>query len=130
MTPVSFPPLLRQRRWLLAALVTCALPGVVSAHHSFAIFDQTKTVTIKGVVSRFAWTNPHVAIYVDAPGPPEQQFKIETGSVNALKRTGWKANVIKAGDEAEVTFKPLKNGEPGGLLVEIKIGDTVLTGGG
>ena len=66
MTLMSFPPLFRQRRWLLAALVTCALPGVVSAHHSFAIFDQTKTVTIKGVVSRFAWTNPHVAIYVDA----------------------------------------------------------------
>ena len=64
MTLMSFPPLFRQRRWLLAALVTCALPGVVSAHHSFAIFDQTKTVTIKGVVSRFAWTNPLSLIHI------------------------------------------------------------------
>ena len=130
MTALS-PVLLLRRGLCLLTLAACsALPTVVSAHHSFALFDQTKTNTIKGVVERFAWTNPHITIYVDAEGDPAQRYKIETGSVNALQRTGWTAESIKAGDQAEVSFKPLKNGEPGGLLVEIKIGDTVLTGGG
>ncbi|WP_028696312.1 DUF6152 family protein [Pseudomonas cremoricolorata] len=115
----------------LLALVTCiALPAVATAHHSFAIFDQTKTITVKGVVARFVWSNPHISIYFDVPGPPEQQLKIETGSVNAMSRAGWKAGSIKAGDAAELTFKPLKNGDPGGLLVEIKTAEVTLSGGG
>jgi len=115
----------------LLTLATCAaLVPKVYAHHSFAIFDQTKTVTLQGVVGRFVWSNPHISIYFDAPGPPAQQYKIETGSVNAMSRSGWKADSLKAGDVAEVTFKPLKNGDPGGLLVEIKVGDVVLSGGG
>lgn len=130
MTPSSSFPLFRQGLCLLTLIACSALPPVASAHHSFALFDQTQTITIKGVVERFAWTNPHITIYIDVPGPPPQRFKIETGSVNALQRTGWTAESIKAGENAEVSFKPLKNGEPGGLLVEIKIGDVVLSGGG
>jgi hypothetical protein len=129
--PVMSPlPLLRQGLCLLAVVACSALPSVVTAHHSFALFDQTRTVTVKGVVERFAWTNPHVTIYLDTPGPPPQRFKIETGSVNALQRAGWSADSIKAGESAEVTFKPLKNGDPGGLLLEIRIGEVVLSGGG
>lgn len=124
-------PLPSRRRFCLLALAACSgLPSAASAHHSFAIFDQTKKETIKGVVGRFAWTNPHVTIYVDTPGPPAQQFKIETGSVNALRRMGWKPDSVKAGESVEVSFHPLKNGDPGGLLVELKNGDSVLTGGG
>ncbi|WP_425930402.1 DUF6152 family protein [Pseudomonas sp. NyZ201] len=130
MKPLSSSPLVRRGVSLLAIVSCLALAPVVQAHHSFAIFDQTKTVTVKGVVGRFVWTNPHVSIYFDTPGPPPQQLKIETGSVNALSRMGWKASSIKAGDTAEVTFKPLKNGDPGGLLVDIKIGDVVMSGGG
>lgn len=127
-----FPPspLLRQGLCLLTLFTCSALSSVATAHHSFALFDQTRTITVKGVVERFAWTNPHITIYLDAPGPPAQRYKIETGSVNALQRTGWSADSVKAGESAEVSFKPLKNGEPGGLLVEIKIGDVVLSGGG
>jgi hypothetical protein len=107
------------------------LPSLVIAHHSFALFDQTKTITVKGVVGRFEWTNPHVTIYLDVAGSPSQRLKFETGSVNALTRQGWKADAIKPGSEAEVSFHPLKTGDhPGGLLIEIKTGNTVLKGGG
>lgn len=112
-------------------LVACgALPSAAFAHHSFAIFDQTQTTKVKGIVSRFAWTNPHVTIYIDTPGPPPQRLKIETGSVNALKRAGWTSDSIKEGESAEVSFHPLKSGDPGGLLIEIKVASGVLTGGG
>ncbi|CAN1600906.1 DUF6152 family protein [Pseudomonas mediterranea] len=130
MTPTPPFPSFRQGLRLLTIVACGVLPAIAAAHHSFAIFDQTKTITVKGVVERFAWTNPHIAIYLDTPGPPPQKIKIETGSVNALSRTGWTADSIKAGESAEITYKPLKNGDPGGLLVEIKIGDVVLTGGG
>lgn len=130
MTPLSPFPLFRQGLCLLTLIACSALAPVASAHHSFALFDQTQTLTIKGVVERFAWTNPHITIYVDVPGPPALRFKIETGSVNALQRTGWTADSVKAGENVEVSYKPLKNGEPGGLLVEIKMGDVVLSGGG
>lgn len=123
--------LLSRRQFVLLAIATCgSLPSLAEAHHSFAIFDQTKKDTVKGVVSRFAWANPHVTIYVEMPGPPPKQFKIETGSVNALRRMGWKPDSVKAGESVEVSFHPLKNGDPGGLLVELKSGDSVLTGGG
>ena len=120
-----------RRRFCLVILVAASvLPSATDAHHSFAIFDQTQTTKITGVVSRFAWTNPHVTIYVDASGPTHQRFKIETGSVNALKRTGWKSDSIKEGETAEVSFHPLKSGDPGGLLIDIKVAAGVLTGGG
>jgi len=115
--------------WVVAATVGL-VPTLVMAHHSFALFDQTKTVAVKGVVGRYEWTNPHVAVYIDVPGPTPQRLKVETGSVNALSRQGWKATDIKVGDKAEVTFHPLKSGDPGGLLIEIKTDSIVLKGGG
>jgi hypothetical protein len=122
---------LSRRHFLFATVAACGVsPAVVSAHHSFALYNQGGTTKIKGVVSRFSWTNPHVTIYIETNAPSRQQFKIETGSVNALKRTGWTSDSIKAGQSAEVTFNPLKSGDPGGLLVEFKAGDVVLTGGG
>ena len=119
-----------RRRFSLAAAALSLLPSIASAHHSFAIFDRTQTIAVKGVVGRFDWTNPHVTIYVDAEGMPAKRYKIETGSINALARSGWKSDSIKVGEKAEVSFHPLKNGDPGGLLIEIKTGGVVLTGGG
>ena len=118
----------RRRWWLIAALGV--LSSAANAHHSFALFDQTKTSTIHGVVSRFDWTNPHIAVYVDLSGPPAQRYKVETGSVNAMSRQGWKAGDIKVGDKVAVVFHPLKNGGPGGLLVEIKTPSVTLKGAG
>jgi hypothetical protein len=51
-------------RWAALAGLCCALP--VIGHHSFAAeFDSSKTVTLKGVVSKVDWINPHIFIYVD-----------------------------------------------------------------
>lgn len=119
-----------RRIFLLSTAALGLVPSAASAHHSFALFDRAKTTSIKGVVGRFDWTNPHVTVYVDAEGMPTKRYKIETGSINALARSGWKSDLIKVGDKAEVSFNPLKNGDPGGLLAEIKIGGVVLSGGG
>ena len=49
-------------------LYLCASPGPALAHHSFAMFDHTRTVTLKGEVARFQWSNPHAILEIDVPG--------------------------------------------------------------
>jgi len=114
---------------LAAVLGSVAAPAV--AHHSFAMFDKGKMTTIEGVVSRLAWTNPHVLIDIDVIDKQGQtaQYRIESASINILMRQGWKVGSIKAGDRITIVFNPLKSGLPGGLLIEATLPNgTVLRG--
>lgn len=109
---------------LFAAVFNLAAPPV-AAHHSFAMFDKDKVNRLEGVVSRFAWTNPHVFIELQVPDKEGNtlQYKIEAASTNMLLRQSWKVNSIKSGDRIKVAFNPLKNGLPGGLLTEVTLAD-------
>ena len=95
------------------------------AHHSFAVYDHTRTVTVKGTVTKFQWTNPHAFIELDVTGADGgvKHFSIECTSINMMQRLGWRSNMIKAGDLVKVTMAPLLNGEPGGLLLEVILPD-------
>jgi hypothetical protein len=106
----------------LLAVVTAA-PAL--AHHSFAVFDHTRTVTIKGAVKTFQWTNPHGFIDVDVPDGKGnlKPFTIELTSINMLSRVGWRSNMIKAGDQVKAVVAPLLSGQPGGLLLDITLPD-------
>ena len=99
--------------------------GIADAHHSFAMFDQTKKVTLKGTVTEFQWTNPHSFIELDAPGADGKMahFSLELNSPNNLKRQGWARNSVKPGDVVSVTFNPLRNGKPGGLFNSVVLPD-------
>lgn len=105
------------------ALLLAAGPAV--AHHSFAVFDHTRTTTIKGTVTKFQWTNPHGFLEVDVPeaGGTVKHFTIELTSVNMMSRVGWRSNMIKAGDQVRATVAPLLSGQPGGLGLDITIPD-------
>ena len=46
----------------LAAALAAGWPA--AAHHSFAMYEPTKTLTFKGTVKSFQWTNPHVVVWV------------------------------------------------------------------
>jgi hypothetical protein len=106
----------------LLALVT-AVPAL--AHHSFAVFDHTRTVTIKGAVKTFQWTNPHGFIDLEVPDGKGnvKPFTIELTSINMLSRVGWRSNMIKAGDQVKAVVAPLLSGQPGGLLLDITLPD-------
>lgn len=104
----------------IAAALTAA-PAL--AHHSFAMFDNSKSLTIEGTVKSFQWTNPHAWVQImvrDATGK-EVEYSIEGGSPNGLSRQGWKRTSIKTGDKATVIIHPLKDGAAGGSLVQIAI---------
>ena len=106
----------------LLALTTAA-PAL--AHHSFAVFDHTRTVTIKGTVRTFQWTNPHAFLDVDVPDDKGnvKPFTIELTSINMLSRVGWRSNMIKAGDQVKAVVAPLLSGQPGGLLLDVTLAD-------
>ena len=118
-------------RILTAVLVTSAfLSGAAFAHHSFAMFDQSKTVTLKGMVTEFQWTNPHAFIHMEVPNDAggKQTWQVELNSPNNLKRQGWKSTSVKAGDAVTLILNPLRDGSRGGLFVSLTLPDGKVLG--
>jgi hypothetical protein len=105
-----------------AGLAAILLPIAAWTHHSFAIFDHTRTYTLQGTVRSFQWTNPHGYIELDVTQGPEglTQFTLELTSINMLRRSGWRSSDLAAGDRVTVVTAPLLDGQAGGLLLEIK----------
>jgi hypothetical protein len=105
---------------VLAGMVVPAL-----AHHSFAMFDRDKEVTLVGTVREFQWTNPHAFIEMDVPGAngAAEKWSIELNSPNNLTRQGWKSSMLKPGDKISLTMNPLRDGKKGGLFVSVVLPD-------
>jgi hypothetical protein len=102
------------------------------AHHSFVMFDSTKEVTLAGAVTSFEWTNPHTYIELDVPAETGvvKHWSIELGSPSILRNSGWNHNTLKPGDKVTLTINPLKNGNPGGLLLQVQLPDGNKLGNG
>jgi hypothetical protein len=118
---------------LIAALVFAMIPAApATAHHSFAAFDRTKTVTLTGVVREFQWNNPHawIQIVVTDPKGRQTEWGLECGSPNMMARTGWKRGTLKAGDKVVAVGNPLKDGRPNASLVTITLPDGRVLGPG
>jgi hypothetical protein len=108
---------------LVAAMLLAS--GVAAAHHSFARFDNSKTLEVQGVVKELQWTNPHVwldLIVTNAAGAQEV-WNFEGQPTNAMMRHGWKHDSVKTGDKVTVTVHPLKSGELGGSLLGVQLQD-------
>jgi hypothetical protein len=89
-----------------------ATPGVM-AHHSFAAeFDAMKPLTLKGIVTKIEWSNPHTYFYLDVSGGDGKvvNWGMEMGSPNGLMRAGWTRNTLKVGDEVTVEGAQAKDG--------------------
>ena len=105
-----------------AAAATMAAPAL--AHHSFAMFDQRKIMTLEGTVTQFQWTNPHSFIELDVrSGGRVQRWSIELNSPNNLTRQGWRRTSLKAGERISVRIAPLRNGHSGGLFLDLRKAD-------
>jgi hypothetical protein len=116
-----------------AAAISASAAGAAFAHHSFAMFDNSKTVTMTGAVSEFEWLNPHVWLHITTSGEDGREivWSFEAGSTGQLRQTGWSEESVHAGDEIQVAFHPLKDGSNGGQLLEITKSDgTYLCQGG
>ena len=104
----------------------------VAAHHSFSMFDQTKPMTLTGTVTAFEWTNPHAYIEIDVPDEKGivKHWSVELGSTSILLQSGWKFNDLKKADKVTLRLSPLRNGQPGGLLIQVTLPDGRVLGNG
>jgi hypothetical protein len=112
------------------AVTALAVATAAYAHHSFAMFDQNKQLSLKGTVREFQWTNPHAWIHLDVPGTDgtKETWQVELNSPNNLKRQGWKSTSVKAGDQVTLVLNPLKDGSKGGLFVSVTLPDGSVLG--
>jgi hypothetical protein len=104
---------------LLLAMAAASMPA--RAHHSAAMFDDSRVVELKGVVKELQWTNPHVwlQVTVDEKGA-KKEWSIEAGSPNTLSRTGWRSTSFKPGDAVTVRINPMKDGSAAGNFIGAK----------
>jgi hypothetical protein len=108
---------------LATALTMAASPG--AAHHSFAMYDQTRQVTLAGTVKTFEWSNPHSVIWVirgGMGGQAEELWTVELPtSPGNLSRLGWTRHSLNPGDKVAVDVNPLRDGRHGGSLKKVTL---------
>jgi hypothetical protein len=117
----------------IAAGVLFLAAAPVLAHHSYAMFDMTKTITLNGSVVQFKWQNPHSFIKMDVPvnGPGGQTIEhwaIEMTSPNNLAVEGWKRSSLKPGDKVALQVHPLRDGAKGGSFAAVKLANGTTLG--
>jgi hypothetical protein len=102
----------RTALWIGVALLATVVPML--AHHSFAAeYDQNKTLTVKGTVTKVEWLNPHIWFYVDVKDDKGNvsKWQCEGGAPNSLTRNGWTKNSLKQGDTVTVDGYLAKDGK-------------------
>jgi len=108
---------------LIATAALLLMGAPLSAHHGNAAYDDKNPITIKGTVTEYAWTNPHVQIYLDVKDEKGKvlHWSVETFSPGKLVRAGWTKDSVKAGDVVSITLIPAKSGAPVGFLHKLML---------
>jgi hypothetical protein len=101
----------------------CAAPAL--AHHSFAMFDADKAITLDGTVKEFQWTNPHSWILMNVGS---DQWAIEMGAPGGLARQGWVPKTLTPGMKVSAVIHPLKDGTHGGQFMAVTLPDGSVKG--
>ena len=114
-------------RMMAAALAAAGMmiaAQAVGAHHSAAMFDDEKTLELRGTIKELQWTNPHIWIQVVVEeNGVKKEWSVEGGSPNSLSRNGWRRTTFKPGDVVTVRLNPMKDGTPAGGFVGAKFAD-------
>jgi hypothetical protein len=113
---------LRSRRVLrgvIASALLLLVAGSASAHHSATMFEQSKQITVEGVVKEFQYSNPHSWLLVDVT---DKNGKVTTWGFEAegpstLQRAGIRPSVFPVGTKVTMTGRPMKDGSPAAIWV-------------
>lgn len=113
-------------RLVVVGLALAASANSMLAHHSFdAEYDRSKTVVMKGTVTKVEWMNPHARFYVDVKEPSGKvtNWNMELGSPNGLTRAGWSRRTLKVGDQVTVTASLARDGSKMANAREVILAD-------
>jgi hypothetical protein len=106
----------------MTAALALALIAPALAHHSSAMYDETKTATVEATIAKVEWENPHITIWAYVSNPQKsggyELYGIQSGSINLLTRGGWTKTTLKSGEKVTIEYFPLRDGRPGGSLVK------------
>ena len=108
------------------AIAMSATPAF--AHHSFAMFDYMKSMTLEGTVKEFQWTNPHswLLMMVRNSQGVDEQWGIELGTPAGLRRQGWVPRTLTPGMKIAALIHPWKDGTRGGRGISVTLPDGVM----
>jgi hypothetical protein len=125
--------MLRKAFAAAAAASAVSIGSTAAGHHSYAMFDGTRTVTVKGTVAKVEWINPHVFIWMYVPNAAAKDgydlYAFENGSTNVLMRRGWTKDTLAAGEELTIEYWPLADGRAGGHFRAATHADGTVTRG-
>lgn len=116
MNPGRSHPLSQRAVAAVLALTALGAAPSLRAHHSAAMFDHSRTITIQGTVRSYEWTNPHVWIWVDVPDAKGRvtSWGIESANLSMAARMGLNRRSFTAGDKVTMMINPRVDGKPSG----------------
>ena len=102
----------------IGSLAVLTIP--LLAHHSGAMFEKEKTITVEGVVKQFQFTNPHSWLLVDVKNKDGSvtTWGFEAEGPSTLQRAGIRPSDFAAGTKLKITGHPMKDGSPAAAWVE------------
>ncbi len=105
------------RAYILSLFLLASAP-LLQAHHSGALYDLTKTSSVRGSVKSFQWINPHVILLVASEG---KDWRFELTSPSRLARAGWDKRLLNNGDAVTIEFNPMRDGSPVGWVRKVTL---------
>ena len=122
------------RRIVAIASGVVLLSSALAAHHATAVFDLGKRLTLTGTVTEWFWANPHCLLRFDVKNDNGEttHWVAETQAPPNMTPFGWSKQSFAVGDQVVVTLEPVKNGQPLGRILQVKLpdGKTLVAGNG
>jgi hypothetical protein len=112
-------------RIALGMLLALTGGAALDAHHSHAMFDTSREVTIAGTVTSFLYRNPHVFLMLDVKGDDGAvvAWSVEMSNIANMQQRGIYRSTFAPGDVVTVKVNPLRDGRPGGNYTSITAAD-------
>ena len=110
---------------LIAVGLAVASASVAAAHHSHAMFDMSREVSITGTVTSFSYRNPHVFLHVDVKNDKGDvsSWAVEMSNIANMQSRGVYLSTFKPGDVVTVRINPLRDGRLGGNYTSVTAAD-------
>jgi Family of unknown function (DUF6152) len=126
---MTFPESKPTTRLLLCALASLAA-AAAHAHHTGAMFDRSRKLSIAGTVRTLEWNNPHIWLWLVVPVEKAAAiYAFEGASIGEMtRRNGWHKNTVKPGDKVTVDYAPFHDGKSGGYILRVTLANGATLG--